>query len=130
MIDLKPYFDAVNETEAEVQRIAAELDALFRLETQESKAEALARRPELEAAQKKHEEVVKFYESMQLANRPNDVAKNFVPISNAPQEPAEGSQPSLIKRSAYDALSLVDRANFIRSGGTVEDLTGLHLPAG
>lgn len=121
MIDLKPYFDAVNETEAEVQRIAAELDAMFRLETDASRAEALARRPELEAAQKKHEEAVKFYESMQLVNRPNDVAKNFVPISNAQPEPAEGQQPTLIKRGAYDALSLVDRANFIRSGGKVED---------
>ena len=121
MIDLKPYFDAVNETEAEVQRVAAELDARVRSGSDESMAAALARRPELEAAQKKHAEAVKFYETMQLANRPNDVAKNFVPISNAPQEPAEGSQPSLIKRADYDRLSLVDRDRFIKSGGTLED---------
>lgn len=121
MLDLKPYFDAVNMAEAEVQRIANELDGLFREETDESKAKALALRPALDEAQKKHGEAVALYESMQRANRPNDVAKNFVPVSTTEPTEGEGNQPTVIKRKDYDAMSLVDRARFVKSGGTVED---------
>jgi hypothetical protein len=119
MLDLKPYFDAVNMAEAEVQRIASELDVLFREGSEESKAKALEMKPILDQAQKAHAEAVELYQAMQQVNRPNDVAKNFVPVSNESQ--TEGSQPTVIKRQAYDGLSLVARANFIRSGGTVED---------
>ncbi len=121
MIDLKPYYDKVVETEAEVQRVANEIDVLFREGTDQSQAAALAKKSELDAAQAKHSEAVAFYEAMQSANRPNDAAKNFVPVSTTQTEPTEGSQPTVIKRAAYDALSLVDRAKFIQSGGTVED---------
>lgn len=121
MLDLKPYFDAVNTAEAEVQRVAAELDAHFREGTEESKVNALALRPALDEAQAKHAEAVSLYEAMQKANRPNDIAKNFVPVSTTSTEPAEGSQPTVIKRAAYDQMSLVDRAKFIRSGGRLED---------
>ena len=121
MLDLKPYFDAINTAEAEVQRIANELDVLFREGTDESKLQALALRPALDEAQDKHAEAVSLYEAMQKANRPNDAAKNFVPVSNTRPDDADGSQPSAIKRQDYDRLSLQDRARFIRSGGTVED---------
>jgi hypothetical protein len=121
MIDLKPYFDAANAAEAEVQRIAHEMDALFRQETDEAKAQALAMQPELEKAQQVHTNALALYESMQKANRPNDIAKNFVPVSNTQPNDAEGTQPSVIKRQEYDRMSLVDRARFIRSGGTLED---------
>lgn len=121
MLDLKPYYDAVNAAEAEVQRVANELDALFRDETDESKAAALAMRPALEAAQGKHAEAVTLYEAMQKANRPNDVARNFVPVSSTSPDVDGNQQPSLIKRDEYDHLSLVDRARFIRSGGRVTD---------
>src|SRR4030042_3190348 len=116
MIDLKPYFDAVNTTEAEVQRIAGELDVLFRLETEEGKAQALEMKAQLDEAQVKHDEAVAMYESMQNANRPNDVAKNFVPVSTTQPE-AEGNQPTVIKRQDYDKLSLMDRAKFVQTGG-------------
>jgi ElaB/YqjD/DUF883 family membrane-anchored ribosome-binding protein len=121
MLDLKPYFDAVNAAEAEVQRIANELDTLFRQETPESKVKAIALRPALDEAQAKHAEAVSLYESMQKANRPNDVARNFVPVSTPSPDDADGSQPTVIKRQAYNQLSLVDRAKFIRSGGALED---------
>ncbi len=122
MLDLKIYFDAVNAADAEVQRIAGEIDAAFKDGSDESKQKALADlRPKLDEAQKKHKEAVDLYESMQKANRPNDIAKNFVPIQDPTTEPPEGSQPTVIKRVDYDKMSLVDRANFVRSGGTVED---------
>lgn len=120
MLDLKPYFDAVNAAEAEVQRVAHELDELFRQGTEESKIDALALRPALDEAQNKHAEAISLYEAMQKANRPNDVAKNFIPVSQTNPE-AENNQPTAIKRQDYEQLSLVDRARFIRSGGTIED---------
>ncbi len=121
MNDLKIYYDAVNAAEAEVQRVAHELDELFREGTEESKVKALVMKPELEAALAKQAEAVALYESMQKSNRPNDVAKNFVPVSTTQPDEAEGRQPSVIKRANYDRLSLIERAKFIRSGGTVED---------
>lgn len=121
MLDLKPYYDAVNAAHEEIQRIAHEIDALFQEGTEESEAKALEMRPALEEAQNKHADAVSFYETMQKANRPNDVAKNFVPVSTTSIEEAEGSQPSVIKRQEYDGMSLVDRAQFIQSGGTLED---------
>jgi ElaB/YqjD/DUF883 family membrane-anchored ribosome-binding protein len=120
-VDLKPYFDAVNAAEAEVQRVAHEIDELFRAETDESKAEALEMKPLLDAALAKQAEADALYEAMQMTNRPNDAAKNFVPVSTTSPDDAEGHQPSVIKRQEYDRLSLVDRAKFIRSGGTIED---------
>jgi uncharacterized protein (UPF0335 family) len=121
MIDLKPYFDAVNAAEAEVQRIANEIDTLFREETGDGGAiKVLELKPVLDEAQKKHEEAVAMYEAMQRVNRPNDVARNFVPVSST-QVAEVGDQPTVIKRQAYDAMSLVERAKFIRSGGTLED---------
>lgn len=122
MLDLKNYFDAVNAADAEVQRIANEIDAAFKDGSEESKLHALVDlRPALDDAQKKYADALALYESMQKANRPNDIAKNFVPISDQSTEPAEGSQPTTIKRADYDKLSLNDRAAFIRTGGTLED---------
>src|SRR3972149_11782632 len=121
MLDLNPYFDAVNAAEAEVQRIASELDALFRQGTDESTAKALELRPALDEAQGKHAKAIELYESMQRANRPNDVVKNFVPVSTTRSDLAEGSQPTIIKRADYGRMPLGDRANFIRSGGRLED---------
>ena len=121
MLDLKTYFDAVNTAEEEVQRIAKDLDALFQEGTEESKAKALELRPTLDAAQAKHAEAVALYEAMQKANRPNDVARNFVPVSNTPPDQVEGNQPAVIKRAEYEQMNLVDRARYIRSGGTIED---------
>lgn len=120
MADLKPYYDAVIEAEAGVQRVANELDEAFREGTEESKKKALELRPALDEAQKKHDEAVSLYEAMQKTNRPNDVAKNFVPITN--QIPiTDGLQPTIIKRQDYDKMSVLDQAKYIRSGGKVED---------
>lgn len=121
MQDLKAYYDAVVEAEAEVQRLAAEIDTHFREETDDGKAKALELRPALDEAQNKLNEANSFYEAMKNANRPNDVIKNFIPVSDTEVEPEEGSQPSVIKRQVYDELTLVDRSKFIRSGGKVED---------
>jgi len=121
MLDLKPYFDAVVAADADVQKIANEIDELFREGTDESKLQALALRPALDDAQNKHAEAVDLYEAMQKTTRPNDIAKNFIPVSDAEADPDVDTQPTVIKREAYEHMPLLDRAKFIRSGGTIED---------
>ena len=122
MLDLKPFLDAVNAADAEVQRIAQEISDLYTEGSEESKLKAVVDLcPTLDEAQKKHAEAVAMYDSMQNATRPNDIAKNYVPVSDTVVEQPEGSQPTVIKRDAYDNMSLVDHAKFIRSGGKLED---------
>lgn len=121
MLDLKPYFDAVMATDAEVQKIANQIDEQFRAGTEEGKLEALALRPALDEAQNKHAEAVDLYEAMQKTTRPNDIAKNFIPVSETSAEDAVDVQPTVIKRSIYEAMSPIDKANFIKSGGELED---------
>ena len=122
MLDLKPYLDAVNSANDDVVRIAHEIDQLFTEGSDESKQQAVGMRSALEEAQTKQANAIAMYESMQKANRPNDIARNFVPVSQTDPAQAEGEQqPNLIKRSDYDAMSLVDRAKFVRAGGQIED---------
>jgi len=118
MPDLKPFYDAVIAAEEEVQRIANEIHEHFVSGTEEGKMMALNLRSALDEAQKKHEEAVALYEAMQRANRPNDIAKNFIPVSSTE---IVDNQPTVIKRQEYERMSLVDRARFIRSGGKIED---------
>lgn len=121
MLDLKPYLDAVNAANDKVQRIAHDINTLFTEGTDESKAKALGLRSALEEAQTEHADALAMYETMKKANRPNDIAKNFVPVSQSNPAEAEGNQPAIIKRQDYDKLSFVDRAKFVRSGGKIED---------
>lgn len=122
MLDLKPCLDAVNAAKDEEQRIANEIQTLLSDGTEESKLKAVVElQPMLDEAQKKLAQAEALYESMQKANRPNDIAKNFVPVSNSQPEDEVDHQSTTIKRSEYNKLSLVDQARFIRSGGTLED---------
>ncbi len=120
-MDLKPYYDEAVAAEAEVQRIAAEIDTLFRDGTDEGKKKALEMRPALDEAQTKLDDANAFYEKMQNATRPNDVLKNFIPASETDADPEEGSQPSVVKRADFDKMSPKNQYDFIHLGGTVED---------
>ena len=120
MLDLKPYYDAVLTTDAEVKRVANEINALFQGETDEGKAQALALRPALDEAQKKADEAMTLYEAMKKANRPSDIAKNFVPVSNTSTTPDEETPAGTMTRSDFEALNTFDRMAFIKSGGQIE----------
>ena len=121
MLDLKPYFDAVNAAKAEVQRVASELDALFREGTDEAKTKALAMQPELDEAQKKQDEAEALYESLKKTNQPNAVAQNFVPVSETPASLEDDESKGVMKRSEFEALHPAARVDFLKSGGKVED---------
>jgi len=121
MADLKPYLDRINKTADAVQLVAQEIDTLMAEGSDENYLQALELCPRLEEAEQAYDAAVALYQRVQLAGRPNDVAKNFIPVSSTPLEPGEGNQPTLIKRADYDKLSLIDRALFVKSGGTVKD---------
>lgn len=120
-MDLKAYYDDAVAKAEKVQQVAAEIDSHFKDGTDEGKQKALDLQPKLDEAQAAADEAMAFYEKMQNATRPNDVLKNFIPASETDADPEEGSQPSVIKRVDFDEMPLIDQANFIHSGGTVED---------
>jgi len=122
MFDLKPCLDAVNAAKDEEQRIANEIHTLLLDGTEESRLKAVIDlQPKLDEAQKKLADAEALYEKMQRANRPNDIAKNFVPVSNTSPEDEVDEQPTTIKRAEFNKLSLSEQAAFIRSGGALED---------
>lgn len=121
MRDLKPFYDQVVNKKAAVDKIADDMAELMSDGTDEGKALALELKPELVAAKEALQEAEDTYEQMKQADAPSDVLKNFVPVSNTEGEPGPDQQPSTIKRADYDKLSQVDRANFIHSGGKIED---------
>ena len=120
MIDLKPYHDAVIAADAEVKEIASKINDSFLSETEEGKAKALELKPALDAAQKKYDEALGTYNSMPAANRPSEVAKNFIPV-DATTQGAEGEAPKVMNRAAFNALDQINRASFIKGGGKVID---------
>ncbi len=122
MLDLKPYYDAVNSAQAEVDQVANEIDVAMADGSDEGKLKALELQSKLDGALAKLESASKLYESRQKADRPNDIAKNYVPVSNAEDSQDDGSsQASVLTRQEYDKLSLDDRAKFIKTGGSLKD---------
>ncbi len=121
MADLKPYLDRINKTADAVQLVAQKIDELMAEGSDENYLKALDLCPALDEAEKAHEKAVSLYQHVELADRPNDIAKNFIPVSSTPLEPGEGSQPTVIKRTDYNKLRPIDRARFVKSGGKVED---------
>lgn len=124
MIDLKPFYDSVIATDAEVKRIAGEIGALIQSESDEDKKSALAMRPALEEAQNKADDSLKLYEAMKKASAPNNsVMPNFIPATETDPDPeADNEQPQgIVKRNEFEAMSPRERMAHIKNGGRVED---------
>jgi hypothetical protein len=121
MLDLKPYYDAVNSAQAEVDQVANEIDCAMADGSDEGKLNALELQSKLDGALAKLDSASKLYESRQKADRPNDIAKNYVPVSDTPVDQDNASQASEVGRGEFNKLSVNDQAKFIRSGGTVRD---------
>ena len=119
MLDLKPYHDAVITADAEVQRIANEIDAAFQQGTEEGTGQALALRPALDEAQTKYDAAMKLYESLKKASQPSNVATNFVPVS--PTLPDGETPKAEMKRNEFEALNAVEKRKYALSGGRIID---------
>jgi hypothetical protein len=121
MIDLKPYYDNVLNTQAAVQAILNEIDAAIKLGTPEGEEQALAMEPKLDAATAKAEAAQKFYDKVLNASKTSDVAVNFVPVSNTPNTPEEETPKGTMVRKDFQALNPAARVDFLKANGKVVD---------
>jgi hypothetical protein len=126
-MDLKPYYDKAIAAEAEVQRIAGEIDALIQEHDQSAdeavKAEkmqaALEQRPQLDAAKGKANQANELYLSMRNASEGAGVQPLFVPLNvDAGQSTA---QPKSMTRQEFNALSDFKKLEFVKTGGKVTE---------
>jgi hypothetical protein len=112
-MDLKPYFDAAHAANEEVQAIIAQVDAAFKLGTDEGNTQALELRPALDAAHQKALDANALYVSIRDADATSSAAaKMFVPVVN----PAPESKKTM-SRAAFEALDAEARSKFFRGGG-------------
>ncbi len=116
-MNLKTYFDAVQSAQADVLRVANEIDAAFTLGTDEGKAQAMAQRVELDAAQAKVAEAQALYDSMKAAVATGDAAAKFVPVSEA----VSRTEKKTVTRAEYEALDFQARHDFFTAGGQIVD---------
>jgi hypothetical protein len=120
-IDLKPYFDAAQKADEDVQRLMADMHASFNDGTEEGKAKALEMRPQLDAAKDKAVEANKLYISMRNAgNVGNEAARNFVPVVDTAAGEQEADKKEM-KRADFELLDAKARMAHIQGGGTVVD---------
>ena len=121
MFDLKPYFDAAQAANDEVQRVMDDMNAAFSDGTDEGKTKALEMRPALDAAKKKAEDANALYISMRnAAGVSENNAARFVPVTDKHASPA-GDPAREMSRRDFLALDAAARMDFIRKGGAVVD---------
>ena len=120
MFDLKPYFDAAQEADAEVQRVMNEMNAAFGEGTENGKQTALEMRPALDAARTRAKDANDLYVSMRDAASSSDVARKFVPANSAAVSPRPIAGGSM-KRDDFLALDAAARMAHIKAGGEVID---------
>lgn len=88
-VNLKKLYDQVTAADAEVERIATDIQALLDGDKIE---EATKKQPELEAAKKDRKQLSDLYKSLLPDNDGSgDPAKNFIP-TNDPKEPAPAAE--------------------------------------
>ena len=113
-MDLKPYYDAAVAADAEVKRIAQEIDTHFTASEQDK---ALELRPALDEAKTKAKNANDLYLSMRNAEQGKGVEAQFVPANPdaAPQGSADAKKE--MTRQEFLALSAGERMSFILAGG-------------
>ena len=117
MAKLKEMYEAAKAADAKVQVIMRDMVTAFEDGTEEGKLKALEMRPALDEAKTLAEEANRLYISARDADftDPDNAARKFVPLSD------DGKPKKQMSRTDYDRLSLIEQAQFIRSGGSVED---------
>jgi len=122
MADLKLYLDRVTNAQANVQSILNQIDAAMQLNTPEGAEQALALESQLDEAIAKREKDEKFYNKIVSAMKPNDLLKDFVPVSETSSAPdKEQEQPKVMNLAEYKNLSPRERLAFAKRGGTLEE---------
>lgn len=114
-MNLKPYFDAVQGAQAEVVRVANEIDAQFNLGSEEGKQAALSMKAQLDEAQAKVGEAQALYDSMKAAAATGEAAAKFAPAAGSGKAEAKKQ----LTRAEYEALPFADRHAFFKDGGEI-----------
>ena len=116
-VNLKPYYDAAQVADDEVQKIMDKMDAAFGDGTPEGQSKALELRPALDEAKTKAVEANKLYMSMRDASSVSlSMAKHFVP---ADPDVDTGAGPKEMARAEFQALEPAERMKFIQAGGKI-----------
>lgn len=121
MSDFKAFYDRVLTAQADVQTIMNSIDAAMQLGTAEGETEAFALESKLDEAIAKRDQAQAFYNKLLNAHTTNNVAVNFVPVSETPATPDEDEPAGVMKRADFFALETAQREKFIAGGGTIED---------
>lgn len=122
-MDLKKYFDAANQAEQEVNRIAGEIDAAF---SAGDKKKAMDLRPALDEAKNKAKEANELYLSMKnAASDGNPAAARFTPVAD------EDLNIGMSNREVreYSLLRAIRASADARSNPRAWDEAGLELEA-
>jgi hypothetical protein len=121
MSDFKALYDRALSAQANVQEILNQINTALQLGTEEGAEEALALEAKLDEATAKRDEAQKFYDKVKNAHQSNQVAVNFLPVSETPATPEEEKPAGVMKRNEFFALSTADREMFVKRGGKIED---------
>lgn len=121
MIDLKSAYDVVTAAEQAMQSKAGEIVALLDQGTEESKQQALALHESLEKLQADYKEKKALYDKLVEVNTPDNVAKNFVPVSETPSTPEADKPKDVMTLAEYNKLPPQDRLAFAKRGGKLEN---------
>lgn len=120
MTQFKNAYDLVNARSQKVKELALEIDAKLGQGSDEAIQEALDLRPALEEAEQKLNEAQELYQQLQnSAKKADDVAALFVPVSEEAAKAAGESKT--MNRQAFDALSPVEKVEFMKNGGQVTE---------
>lgn len=117
-MDLKNIYDAAKAASDAAIVLKNEVETLFNNGTDEGIQAAIDKQPELEAANKKADEMNKLYLAMRDADKVNSNAAALF-VSDA-QDEADGHDDKVMTRATFESLSPVARAEFLRGGGTVQ----------
>jgi hypothetical protein len=115
-MDLKPYYDAAVAAEAEVKRVALEIDGHF---TAGETDKALELRPALDEAKNKAKDANDLYLSMRNAHEGKGVEAQFVPANPDAAPQGSADEKKSMTRLEFLALNASERMSFILAGGTV-----------
>lgn len=121
MANLKPAYDAAVAADGKVNAILVQMSAALEKGTEEGTQEALALRPDLEAAKAEAEQANALYVQMRDAGASSDEhARLFVPVN----ETAQSDGKKTMTRAEYEQLTGEEKHRFIvdEKGQLVDEL--------
>lgn len=118
-MNLKTYFDQAKAASDAAVVLKNQMDDLFNNGTDEGIQAAIDLQPQMEAANKKADELNRLYLSMRDADQVASNAAGLF-VADAETEQAEQADEKKMTYAAFQALDPAERMKFIRAGGEIE----------